>query len=420
MKKTSLIFLLAGVLVLAACKKSALPSETASAIKTYDFNTSSGINTNDHGFLVVCSENFNLNQVNDLLVKFNANGGIDWQYKFNPKFVNDSSFNLVNIMDFTQTTDGYSVFAMLDSVVPNKSGIQTFYSPAFFLFSASGELTYTRKFPFIHIFTQVPIQLGGNIIQLKNGNYIVGFNTPSPFGTDTVQFRVAKLSGQGAILSDTIDIAGLNFPHYLGINIFKMLELPNGNIMLAGTNSYAGILDTNLRFKAQKEFVTPNGYYINYFVNIVPQNGYYLLTGFADIGTLSLFHYNYLLTIVDENLSVKPGLNVKPGTMAKTVGTPKQDYCLSSIATNDNNFALIGVSNYESNTLNDYASSILYIKVDANGNELATQTLGTGLGTGGLLISQNPDNSYNVLGTKLAYAGNPNFYQTVFIHTTLP
>jgi hypothetical protein len=400
--KYGLLFTLVSFILCAGCKKSSLPSETTSAVKAFDFYAAGGAKTYDNGFIIYCSEAFNLYEITDKIVKLGPDGTINWQYSFPPASINDTTFSFVNVLDIVGTNTGYNALIVRDSV----SGITNKNYFYFVGFDRSGKKLLEQ--PICNTNNPSYFSFTGNILPLSNGNWLIGFNS-APY------YVLFELSGLGNRIYFNLNyIPGKTIASINNISIAKLAQTSSGNILMVGSYGYIGLMDTTTTLPLKSEVVSgsQNNFY-DLYDNIISVNGNYLLTGFSNAGNSSVFHYNYLATMINPNNIAGTPL------FTKKMGTPKQNYCLSSILTNDNNFALIGIANYESNTLEDYASSILYIKLDANGNELSTQTLADELGSGGLLISENPDNSFNILGTKLAYVGNSGFYQTIFIHTSL-
>jgi len=376
------------------CKKSDLVPESTVAVKSYDFYATGGDRTNDNGFIIYCNEPFYIfGTLNNKIVKLNSDGQIEWQYYFKPVLINDTIYKYLNVLDIAQTNDGYIASVFQDS--SNNSNFH-FTSIKYIKFNLSGQIIIER------VIDTGTLTNRGNILSLKNGDVLV-FNNIISF--DTTKFYIYRLSTDGNVLAKSNNHGYKSAVQQL---INKMIEAPDGSFVFVGT--YGSLVKYNFigdNISFRRYYVPKSFSYVKNFTNIIatPDNNY-LVTGFVNNGLFTTFQYDYVTLKIDQNLD---------SIFEKTSGTPKQDYCLSSLVTNDNNFALVGITNYASNPNEDYASSISLIKVDNNGNELYSKKLADGLSTKGLLVNQNPDNSFNILGSKLAY-GSPGFNHTIFMH----
>lgn len=389
------------VLLICGCKKEELPSELNSDVKSYDFYAAGGAKTNDNGFIVYCNEKFDLYTISDKLVKLSSDGKIDWEYKFTPRFINDSNYVFQSIMDVASTASSYCAFIVQDSVIPALGdSLKHIYSFKFVSLNLSGQKTIEKVVDQGYSTIGGYYLFTGNILQLKSGGFLTGINIRVSSSSEV--YFMFNLSAAGDKLSKKTNYAP-------NLAIHKQLETSSGDIILIGDDGYVSLFSTSLSLINERQYRFAKSY-VNVYTNIIPTTGgNYLISGYADIGSASAYQYNYSMTLIDKNIDT---------LWMKTIGTQKQDYCLSSTTTADNNFALIGITNYASNPVEDYASSISLIKTDAMGNELYSKKLAEGLSAKGLLISSNTDNSYTILGTKLAY-GNPNFHHTIFIHTKM-
>lgn len=370
------------VLLVAGCKKDPLPEESSSSVKSYDFYAAGGVATKDKGFIVYCNDNFLFGTINDKIVKLGADGKIEWQYSYN-SFFNDTSYdyNYMNIIDIGAASDGYVALGIRDS--------NNIHSLSYIKFNSSGQKIIERN-----ILTPQTVYDHYNILALTNGNVLI-------VNIDTA-YALRLISGIG----DSIWTKTLSTTNY---SVNKMTEAGNGDFVFIGPSAYVAKVKSDGSSIDERYYPIPKSYGNNYFDIIPTPDNNYLIAGCADVGTAITYQYNYSLTLVDQNLDT---------LWMKTLGTIKQDYCLSVVA-NTNGYALAGISNYNISTATeDYASSAYVLRVDKNGKEVFAKNIAEGLSSKGLLISANPDNSLNILGTKLAY-GNPGLHHTIYVHTKL-
>ncbi len=403
MHKTLAVFTLI-LFLFAGCKKDDLPSEGESAIKSYDFSVVGGAKTNDNGFITYCKERIFIDNLinsplNRKIIKINSDGSIGWKYDFKPAIVNITNYSWVNIGGICTVSDGYVAVAM--QITQDTSFLKGIK------FDLSGQKVFEKR---IDNFTSISVY-SENILPLTNGNVLIGANVYDQ-SASSYFYYLYLISSTGDTLWTKKNFKTTGF-------INKMIEASSGNFIFVGSYTdpnnylsygYVASFQSDGTFIAERHyrFPPPNSWENNY-TNVIESNNNFLITGFADVGENVTYQYNYTAAVVNQNLDT---------LWMKNMSNPKQDFCFSSVATNDGNFILFGISTYNQFPQADYASSMLAIKIDKNGNEIYRKNLAEKQSAKGLLINQNADNSFNILGTKFAY-GNQDVGHSIFMHVKL-
>lgn len=187
----------------------------------------------------------------------------------------------------------------------------------------------------------------------------------------------------------------------------EIIEAGNGAFIFLG-NYITKYNPTNSVLYWQKYYSITAWSTIYSNILMAPDNNF-IVSGYGDDGTASTYQFEICIFKIDPNGDT---------LTSKKSGTPKQDYCYSTILTHDNGFALIGKSstNYTWGLSPDYASSVYLIRTDKDCNLLYEKKLAENMSTAGMLISENSDYSFSIVGNKLAY-DNPNVIHTIFLRT---
>ena len=122
----------------------------------------------------------------------------------------------------------------------------------------------------------------------------------------------------------------------------------------------------------------------------------------------SSYNYNFLM------LKINPS-DGSP-VWFKELGTDKQDFCVSSSATADGGFILVGTTNRQTQPVSDSKSYIYLLKLNASGEQEWIRKIGEDYALQGLYAKANEDNSYTIIGNKQGY-GNSNVLHSIFIKT---
>jgi len=423
---------------LSSCKKDSLPSITKNLLKSYPFDAVDGAAIQDNGFVLIGKTNVgNINR-NTELMKIDAQGDIQWQHSF--PFVFVDSLGYYNFRE-TSSHIGGVVYSGGNIFVPviniNYKSINALGHPFYpydldlYNYNLGGQNLFIKhidsippNFPNSYANYVSPSLLNGessvNYLQyifipqicctsLANGNILIAVSWLNPLYTGTSDQMINTLyfiDNNGNLIRKT-DIL-------LNYSIAKITEANNGDIICMGINTIARYNITAGTIVWQQEFNStplPLHMFSYYYSNtlITPDNNI-LICGGGDIGGGAK---NKL-----QAGAFKININTSDTIYCKLFGTP-QDFCLSSIISNDNEFVFIGVSNSLPYPAPDNSSSIYFAKIDQNGNVLNQQTLAQNQSCAGLLISQNSDNSYSIVGIQNAY-GSSASTNTIFLRTTIP
>jgi hypothetical protein len=403
MNKKNQMLLLAAILIsfILSCseKDGNMPSSDIALIKSFDFNIVSGNTCTDGGFVLVVSKDYN---TAPSALKMSVEGKIEWEVKLDS--ISHSGMRPLNLQAACQASDGY-VLAGTSS-----------YKGKNFLYlrklNNDGSFGWETFIEDMNLFNLKLKGLANLDIVICGSNAI---NKSGPPEADGNLYTIA-LSKNGRIkwiypISENV----INKPVAIaeGPSSF-FLCLRNSHV-----NTNAEIIkvlewDSSGKMQHYETDSLPKNIYTATATNMIfsPDNKL-IVSGYGDTSVTSLYKFDFWMQKIyfkNKNL-LEESFN--------HTGNNKQNICSGSMVTNNGSFVFFGGTNYEAappSPLPDKVSSMYLVKTDVNCKTIYTKNYGEKLGIMGVLINQNKDNSFSMLGTKQAY-GNQLLLHTILIRT---
>ncbi|MCH8331635.1 MAG: hypothetical protein IH946_09720 [Bacteroidetes bacterium] len=388
-KYSSFIVLFFG---LSACDKEVVdPEDENILVKSYDFVVISSANTNDEGYILNCRNK---------LVKLANDGTEDWKID-NEKYFSQSEG--VTILDVYQTSTGEYLLSGIShepyaQTGANKGNLNVVKM------SSKGNIIW-KKFYSLSKQMETPIDENSfniiNTIELSSGGYIFTSSMNEKDADDVyvfvkldtdgnlffkkkVIFNNGVLKRVAATADDGFIVIGRQGPLFAAMY--------NDSLNLVWKNTYTHTIKDAFSTEQVAN-------------NILEINSQFYITGYLDRGSGNEVNYDFFI--------LKIGVDGEE-LMFKTFDTGKQDYCLSSTITSDNNIAMLGGKRI----LVDYSkeTNMYFLKASTSGTKEWDHEYGESYGMEGVHVKQNQDETFTLIGYKKGYE-NSAVDQTIFLQT---
>jgi hypothetical protein len=385
-----------------ATKEEALPGTDASIVKSFDFNIESGNNCRDGGFVLIVKKDYT---AVPSFLKMSATGTIEWEYK--PDSILIDGIKQVPVLQAgCQLKDGY----LMVGTISNKGSTILYIRKL----NNFGSFLWEKSIPKLFL-TEC------KILGLKSGDVVITGMSNDP--SSSLTFGIVNGTGTLYVTAagenkwiDTTKIASHQ------VKPFAIIESAYG--VIVGLRNPAD--PTNNALIEIKEWFF-NGQLRNDAIDTLPKNIYtaiatgliltpdnnIIVSGYADVSTTSLYNFDFWVQKIGWL-----GTEIQELSF-NHAGDNKQNICSASLTLNSGQLAFFGGTNYEAvppGPYPDKVSSMYLVKTDVSGKVLYSRNFCEKLGTMGLLLNQNNDNTFNMLGVKQAY-GNRLLLHTLFIRT---